>query len=651
MTKVRESAQANVWTNWLPLIIAILILWLAAGLRFYRLDAQSLWNDEGNSARLSERPLSLIIEGTASDIHPPLYYILLRGWREFLGESAFGLRSFSAFAGVLTVATTLALGRLFFRQRSDPEIPVRFVLIATFLAAVNPTLIYYSQEMRMYSLLALLTAVSTLFLWRWLSAEPGSKWAIAYVLSATAGLYTHYFFPAVLVLQNLIVLLWLLRACGIFVFAVSEPLQKRPLRKTILHWTGMMVLIFLLYLPWLPIFLRQAGGRPALRAPLLQFIGDSIRWLAFGETILRGALIWPTVAVIALLLWASLVGWRQSMIPMLGAAIPVLFMFSVGTTLPAFFKFMLTAVPFFVLWLGRALDSPPRWRGRKWSLLIPLLLFFPLLWGTAFSLQNLYNNPIFARADYRGIAARIAAEGDTNAGIILNAPNQWEVFTYYHRQGAPVYPLPKGQPDPASLEPELERIAADHDRLYAIFWGEDQRDPRRVVERWLDANTFKASEEWVGDVRFVIYAVAREEAHSVDTAVHLSFGQFITLQGYSLHTDQLLPGDIAQVTLFWQTAAALDQRYKIFLHLLDQDGNLVAQRDSEPGGGYLPTTSWPIAETIVDKHGLLLPGDLSPGQYELIMGLYDIADPATRLPIQAGNAVQDSWNLGSIFIK
>jgi uncharacterized membrane protein len=170
----------------LPLLIAILILWLATGLRFLGLDAQSFWNDEGNSARLSERSLSLIIEGTASDIHPPLYYISLRGWRELLGESEFGLRSFSAFAGILTVAATLALGRLFFTQR-DRKAGLRFILIAAFLAAINPTLIYYSQETRMYAILALLAAVSMIFLWRWLNAERSNIWAVAYVFTATAG--------------------------------------------------------------------------------------------------------------------------------------------------------------------------------------------------------------------------------------------------------------------------------------------------------------------------------------------------------------------------------------------------------------------------------------------------------------------------------
>ena len=100
-------------SGWI-LAVFITLLLLAAGLRFYKLDSQSFWNDEGNSARLSERSIELIIAGTASDIHPPLYYLMLRGWRELLGEHEFGLRSFSAFAGILVVAATAKLGKILF---------------------------------------------------------------------------------------------------------------------------------------------------------------------------------------------------------------------------------------------------------------------------------------------------------------------------------------------------------------------------------------------------------------------------------------------------------------------------------------------------------------------------------------------------------
>ena len=105
------------------LAIVVALLLLAAALRFHRLGAQSLWNDEGNSARLSERAIPAILEGTASDIHPPLYYILLRGWRELAGETEFGLRALSAYAGVLTVAVVFALAQGVIRPPSSATRP------------------------------------------------------------------------------------------------------------------------------------------------------------------------------------------------------------------------------------------------------------------------------------------------------------------------------------------------------------------------------------------------------------------------------------------------------------------------------------------------------------------------------------------------
>jgi hypothetical protein len=289
-----------------------------------------------------------------------------------------------------------------------------------------------------------------------------------------------------------------------------------------------------------------------------------------------------------------------------------------------------------------------KWRMQYLGLLVFLGLLAAL--GVVQSLTNLYADPAYARADYRGMAAQIAADNHANAGIILNAPNQWEVFTYYHREGAPVYPLPLAGMDAAQIEAELAGIAARHDRLYVIYWGDGQQDPERIVERWLDENSFKATERWEQDVRFVVYAVPAEAAAEMETAVSLPFGDHILLEGYTLANGELAPGDILQITLFWQTDAPLDQRYKVFLHLLDENGRLVAQRDSEPGGALKPTTIWQPGETIIDNHGILIPADLPPGQYTLMLGLYDIADVNGRLPIHTADGILDALPVETITI-
>ena len=93
------------------------------------------------------------------------------------------------------------------------------------------------------------------------------------------------------------------------------------------------------------------------------------------------------------------------------------------------------------------------------------------------------------------------------------------------------------------------------------------------------------------------------------------------------------PGDVVQIRLEWRTDTPLNKRYKVFVQLLNAGGVLVAQRDSEPAGGSQPTTSWQPDSIVNDQHGLTLPTDLSPGNYQIIVGLYDPDNPEQRLPV------------------
>ncbi|MGD9316678.1 MAG: glycosyltransferase family 39 protein, partial [Anaerolineae bacterium] len=183
--------------------LLVLILLLAFGLRFYGLDAQSLWNDEGSSVALAQRDLGAIARAAAGDIHPPLYYWLLSGWVRFFGTSEAAVRALSALLGVVLVALTYALGR---------RLMGRWVgLAAAVLAAIHPFQVYYSQEARMYMLLAVLTAGAVLALVHLVEGSRSTLagW-VALVLLEVAGLYTHYSFVFVVLILNLAYGLWLL---------------------------------------------------------------------------------------------------------------------------------------------------------------------------------------------------------------------------------------------------------------------------------------------------------------------------------------------------------------------------------------------------------------------------------------------------------
>ena len=99
--------------------------------------------------------------------------------------------------------------------------------------------------------------------------------------------------------------------------------------------------------------------------------------------------------------------------------------------------------------------------------------------------------------------------------------------------------------------------------------------------------------------------VSVEGAHFpyIDTPYEVDLDGKITLLGYDLDSEPVEPGSSIHVTLYWQAQQTMVVSYKVFVHLYDGDGNLVAQRDSLPGLGAKPTTTWEAGEVVADRHG------------------------------------------------
>lgn len=658
----------------LALIVAVLLL--AAFLRFHELGVQSFWNDEGNSARIVERTPALIVEAAAGDIHPPLYYLLLAGWRLLTGFSEFALRSFSALCGLATVALTFALGRRLF----DAAVGVLGALIV----ALHAFQVTYSQEARMYALMAALAAGSMYAFIRWLDfpkawgrggsqARPYAahllrgdssdkpQWAAAWALLNAAGMYTQYAYPVVVLAQAILFLAWWLR-------------ESRS-RALVARFAVLIVAPVALYLPWAPIAARQVTGWPtagagtsffeALRqlAALLIY-GVDVRTWGLGRAIWAAGL--PLVAAAAPVLAPGVSvelhertlqkpAWKLGML-WLWAALPIAGMFALGLYRPAFLKTLLIGhapVALLIAW-GLAAMA----RASRLTALLALVCLAGITAQLAVGLNHVYNDPAQARADYRAMAARIEADARPGDAVLLNAANQWEVFTYYHREdvpgNAPVYPIPRTRPaDAEAVRAELDGILAAHDRLFVLYWGDAESDPARVVESYLNERAFAVSSEWYKDVRFVVYAVPPAVSETPATRLEARFGEAIRLTGYTLAApDPLRPGDVITLTLFWEADVSIRERYKVFVHLADAGEMVVAQHDSEPVGDLRPTSTWSPGETIIDHHGLLAPQDAPPGEYQLRVGLYAVDDPTARLPVYVdGEAAGDSLRAGEVHMR
>jgi hypothetical protein len=350
--------------------------------------------------------------------------------------------------------------------------------------------------------------------------------------------------------------------------------------------------------------------------------------------------------------------------------VPAALTLGLGLLTEPFAKFLLVAVPGVCLLLGQGLAAPipstaplstrakarPQRPRSRLAFVIESIVWLAAVaafgYGLFMSLNNLYFNPAYFRDDYRGIAQYLASINRPGDAVIVIAPNQVEAFGHYHTAGAEVFPMPHARPpDPDETTAALEAITSTHPRVFVLSWGDEQADPAHIVERWLNTYAFKAGESWYGQVRLATYAAALP-AEGPATTLDARFGDHIQLAAYRLAPRQLAPGDLVQLSLFWQTDSAVTQRYKVFVHLYADPGlPPVAQQDGEPQGGQAPTTTWAPGATVHDNHAVLIPPDLPPGEYTLMIGLYDLFS-TDRLPVVVdGTASGDRLNLGKLIVR
>ncbi len=112
----------------------------------------------------------------------------------------------------------------------------------------------------------------------------------------------------------------------------------------------------------------------------------------------------------------------------------------------------------------------------------------------------------------------------------------------------------------------------------------------------------------------------------------LRFGDLASLRGYDLQTPTVVPGEPVRLTLFWQVERQPDEIVSTFVHLVEPDGQIVAQGDQWPGG--LPGNIWTARQVIIDQYTISLPEEAPLGRYQIVIGLY-LPTSGVRLPIVA----------------
>jgi hypothetical protein len=138
----------------------------------------------------------------------------------------------------------------------------------------------------------------------------------------------------------------------------------------------------------------------------------------------------------------------------------------------------------------------------------------------------------------------------------------------------------------------------------------------------------------------------------VTQPLNVTFDGQIELLGAEVDRSSAQPGDPLKVTLYWHALQPIDRSLVEFVHLIDDQGIMIAQRDTWPGRGMYPTTLWKLDEVFADTLYLHLPdGAYTPNNATLRVGLYEQDGPRLTASAAPGRAVEDNAALiGSIKI-
>lgn len=609
-TDIPSDVQRGHFMSYRQWAIITFIVLLGAFGRIYHINEQSLWVDEGYAFYHSHFPS--LIETLARDTHPPLYFATLRLWSEITGQTELALRWLSVLPSILSLAVIFQLAKEVIRQRpiNPNNVGVRYILptrnlipiLATLMLALADAENYLAQESRHYTWLVLLTMSSMWLFLRWTRTQNRRDMAI-WVALTTAMVYTHYISVFIGIVQGVYTLL-MLRG------------------KVRLQALGGLILSALLLSPWL-IFVgvRQLGNDGAnwsvqLSAEVIRDI--QVKYFTEQWTLIFGLIILGCVTIIYIGQSDYRAKFhRVTVLLLLWLILPFALTVIVNEILPFLQPRRLTQwTPVIALLVAFGLGNirqPIR------MVLVAVLVIYGV------TTVDFYR----VKPDWRTIStltARYALAGDLVLTDISGGDYQMQY--YLTRE------LPDGKLLPDGVRYEslklqrdfyaedyhkwLPELLEDHNTVWLMYWSSDTS-----AFGWFDNLGFVQTAEFTyvhdggadGDTVMSIFRFDRPvfEDYSQEFENHMR-----------LLDSEFDPEDLRLDTL-WTATNPIDRDYTISAKLLDENGVLVAQLDSQPQLNQRPTTTWQVDELIYSPHTLQLRDDLTAlpaGEYDVALEIY-----------------------------
>ncbi|HEX9076895.1 MAG TPA: glycosyltransferase family 39 protein [Anaerolineae bacterium] len=623
-------------------ILLTLITLTGLALRVFRLDFQPLWGDEGYSLFFATRDFATMLERTAVDIHPPLYYALLQAWMVLFGKSDVAVRLLSAVIGVAAIPMVYVLARTLSRRKGA-------ALAAAVLLALSPLHIYYSQEVRMYGLVTLLCLTSMYLFVRLLSMPLGTFrtaiFALAYIVVSAAALYTHYYAAFILSAQVLLILIPILRSA---LRRYSEQIRETAFRP-LLHWLLAWISIGILYLPWLVYAGLElysyvtAKATHEAYAPLDPITYTAQHLVAFSiGHVTDWTWLWPASIILIALAFTGILSSRASshltfptgstvtLSPGLLLSLYLLIPLALGFLVNLVYPFhpihnerlLLLAAP--ALYILAAFGIEIIWKRGAIFGVLALTLVMVI---SAASLCDFYTVPRYPNDDYRPLISNL--QSLAQPGDVLLAIYPWQIGyleSYYAGPPLRIVETPSDRwiNNPQQMRTEVDTLLAQHSAgSPARVWLPALQTLGRLLEDSLDGylrpRDYAVEDTWFGTTRLELFERAEDPPPN---GRPLSFDG-LAFARWGIATGPLVAGD-GIVRIWFDSGDTPPPSLKVSLRLADVKGNVWAQDDRG-------------LERGVQRIGLAIPAGTPPGEYALYLAIYRSSDDSPLRPVADPN--------------
>jgi hypothetical protein len=588
-------------------VLALALTLLAFGLRVYRVEAMSVWTDEGLSIYRARAPLLQNLIGRidiqdvpTTDTHPPLYFLMLSGWSKITGETEFALRFLSVMAGTLIVPLAYVTGK----QLWSREVGVWFAA----LVATSPFYWWHARDARMYTWLAAWTLLSVYLIISSLQDEPMSRrrFVLGLVCVAAVAL-THY--------------------TGVILAALLAGVVFVTLWRRRRRWAiTTLAAVVLVAVPTLLFAASRLGMAefPEYR-PFQEMLFETWNIFSLGLSReqmrpLEWLIIFPLLGVFGAIGLAVQRRWSQLVFIGLWLLAPLIAFYLISLIKPAYVnpRNLSIALPAFLLLIAGGLAVLRR---IAWPLAAIAFAVVLIEYGAATYQQAI--DPNLMKDDIRSLVRHIQANYQPGDSVVLHDAIIQLAFDYYARGSLPVTAIPRygTYADPQQALRELQIIADQAERLWFVDRPAPIGFPADLLPGWSKQHTYRLSgTNFHGNYTGAHVNLLRTHTPVVDrlpdtAQTSAARAPEIALAGFAVPMEAWPADQPLRVRTYWQATDRVESLTPV-LELLDAQGNVWAQRAATLWE-YYPRDQWPRDRLVEWQMALPLPTGVPPGKYQL----------------------------------